>query len=294
MLKRGLIILMFLTMGNGFSQVPVFDKLEILYSQKHYKTVYRRANRLLDVPEFDYSFFPELYKSLALFQLSCNERWLKRHKNSLQEAKNIFKSVSDDPKGMSLIKVHISDIISLNKDLQLYENELLKSGDLLYANELKSVRLEIFSGIPEIDPNELLDAENSVEKPEIVTLRDSIVAFAKKFIGVPYVWAGNDPTGFDCSGYTCYVFRNSGKQLPRRAVDQYEKSHKIKQHNVQKGDLVFFDNGSGISHVGLIVSEKGKPLVMIHASSSKGIMITEIEKSEYWLTRLKGFGSYLY
>jgi cell wall-associated NlpC family hydrolase len=57
--------------------------------------------------------------------------------------------------------------------------------------------------------------------------------------------------------------------------------------------LVFFNNGSGVSHVGMIISEKGQPLVMIHASSSKGIMITDIESSEYWLKRLYGFGTYV-
>ena len=88
--------------------------------------------------------------------------------------------------------------------------------------------------------------------------------------------------------------KQTGKELPRRAVEQYESSRKVKPKNVQKGDLVFFDSGSGISHVGLIISEKGKPLVMIHASSSKGVIITEIEQSDYWLTRLYGFGTFMY
>jgi cell wall-associated NlpC family hydrolase len=124
--------------------------------------------------------------------------------------------------------------------------------------------------------------------------REAIIEYAKKQLGVQYVWAGNDPSGFDCSGFTGYVMKEFGKDLPRRAVDQFETSQKIKEKNVQKGDLVFFDNGSGISHVGMIISDKGKPLVMIHASSSKGIIVTEIEQSDYWLTRLKGFGTYVY
>ncbi|MEY3425146.1 MAG: hypothetical protein RL679_504, partial [Bacteroidota bacterium] len=81
---------------------------------------------------------------------------------------------------------------------------------------------------------------------------------------------------------------------PRRAVDQHENSKKIKEKNAQKGDLIFFDNGSGISHVGMIVSEKGKPLVMIHASSSKGVILTELEKSDYWMKRIYGFGTFVY
>jgi phage terminase large subunit len=107
--------------------------------------------------------------------------------------------------------------------------------------------------------------------------REKIIEYAKKQIGVPYVWSGNDPKGFDCSGFTGYVMKEFGKELSRRAVDQFSGARKVKEKNVQKGDLVFFDNGSGISHVGMIVSDKGKPLVMIHASSSKGIIITEIE-----------------
>src|SRR5574343_842992 len=79
--------------------------------------------------------------------------------------------------------------------------------------------------------------------------RLAIVEYAKKFIGTPYVWAGNEPTGFDCSGFTSYVMKNFKKDLPRRAVDQYNSSRQLKEKNVMMGDLVFFDNGSGISHV---------------------------------------------
>ena len=68
---------------------------------------------------------------------------------------------------------------------------------------------------------------------------------------------------------------------------------KVKKKNVEKGDLVFFDNGSGVSHVGIVISEKGEPLKMIHSSSSKGIIITDVSKSEYWSKRLHGFGTYL-
>ena len=85
----------------------------------------------------------------------------------------------------------------------------------------------------------------------------------------------------------------NGRNLPRRAVDQYNSSQKIKEKNAQKGDLIFFDNGSGISHVGIVVSDPGEPLTMIHSSSSKGIIITDITKSEYWTKRISGFGTYV-
>jgi len=81
--------------------------------------------------------------------------------------------------------------------------------------------------------------------------------------------------------------------LPRRAADQYNACKKIKEKSVQKGDLVFFDNGSGVSHVGMVISEKGEPIVMIHASSSQGIIRTAIDTSDYWKSRLKGYGTFV-
>ena len=60
--------------------------------------------------------------------------------------------------------------------------------------------------------------------------------------------------------------------------------------NAFKGDLVFFGHSGNITHVGLVISDKGAPLSMIHASSSKGIMLTNIETSSYWKPKLKGVG----
>jgi cell wall-associated NlpC family hydrolase len=58
--------------------------------------------------------------------------------------------------------------------------------------------------------------------------------------------------------------------------------------------LVFFNSGSDeVSHVGIIISEKGEPLKMIHASTSKGVIIADIESSDYWMKKLHGFGTFL-
>lgn len=283
----------------SWTQVREFDKMEMLYAQNHYKMVYRKANILLDIPDYDYSQIPKFYKALSLFQLSQNEHWLVRHPNALEDAAELFSSIKKSSDGKKVFDAHIYEVSFLKNDLISWAEDLQRRGKKEEFERLQKVLGGLFDEIPDIDfQGEITESDiigNDQPDNDLYSKeRDQIIEYAKKQIGVPYVWAGNDPTGFDCSGFTGYVMKEFSKELPRRAIDQYESSRKLKEKNVRKGDLVFFDNGSGISHVGMIISEKGEPLVMIHASSSKGIIVTEIEKSDYWLARLFGFGTYVY
>lgn len=281
------------------AQVPEFDKLEMLYAQNHYKMVYRKANRLLDVPDYDWSQIPKLYKALSLFQLSQNDHWLINHPNALDEAASLMNEIKKSSDGRKVFNAHMYEISFLKHDLLAWAEDLKRRNKKEEFDHLQKAISGLFDEIPDLEyqngnSNEFATTNKDAELDMYAKERLALVEYAKKFIGTPYVWAGNEPTGFDCSGFTSYVMKNYKKELPRRAVDQYNSSRQLKEKNVMMGDLVFFDNGSGISHVGMIVSEKEKPLVMIHASSSKGVVITEIEKSDYWLKRLYGFGTYVY
>lgn len=107
----------------------------------------------------------------------------------------------------------------------------------------------------------------------------AIIRTAKQYIGVPYVWAGTSPSGFDCSGLVYYVFKQHGISLNRTAKTQYQHGTFIPKGNLQPGDLVFFENTytTGISHVGIYIGD-GQ---FIHASSSKGVTISSLSNT-YW------------
>lgn len=294
--KLKYLIIVFGLLSFGFrgsleAQVKQFDKLEQLYAQQHYKLVYMKSVKLLDRPDNDYSQLPKFYKSLSLFQLAKNDRWLKRNRNALAEASKLFEEIKGSSDGYKIFNAHINEVSELKEDLFSWGEDLKRTGKDETAEQLEKILVTLFDKVPSVKQKN----NNPVIRTTPVDgdIRSQIIAFAEKQIGVPYTWAGTTPSGFDCSGFTGYVMKEFGYPIPRRAVDQQKSSKKLKDKNVQKGDLIFFNSGSGISHVGIIVSEKGETLKMIHASSSKGVVITDLESSSYWKNRLDSFGTYL-
>jgi len=78
-----------------------------------------------------------------------------------------------------------------------------------------------------------------------------VMRTARHLQGVPYVYGGTSPRGFDCSGYTRYVFARHGVSLPRVASDQYAATRHISRSQAHRGDLVAFPGSGGIYHIGI-------------------------------------------
>ena len=113
-----------------------------------------------------------------------------------------------------------------------------------------------------------------------------IVATAKQYLGVPYVWGGTSPKGFDCSGLIYYVYGQYGYQLQRRASLQYAyNGTSVSKANLQPGDLVFFsDDVDPIGHVGMYIGN-GQ---FIHASSGKGCVTISNLSGAYYAQHYTG------
>ncbi len=117
---------------------------------------------------------------------------------------------------------------------------------------------------------------------------DKVIAVAKAFAGLPYVWAGHDPVGgFDCSGYAYEVMRLSGYDIPRMADQQFEATRRVAYDDLQPGDLVFFETYmKGPSHVGFYLGQGD----FIHASSAaNGVVVSQL-KTGYYSERFLGGG----
>lgn len=146
----------------------------------------------------------------------------------------------------------------------------------------KQARLSQTGAVDEITWHFLMDygKGGNYGKKDVTRLLN----IAMRFGGVPYVWGGETPAGFDCSGFVQYVFRQIGINLPRTADVQYELGRKVLQSELQPGDLVFFETYEpGASHDGIYVGE-GK---FIAANSGTGVAVVSLG-DPYWSSRYLG------
>lgn len=107
----------------------------------------------------------------------------------------------------------------------------------------------------------------------------------KPLYGTPYKASGTSKKGFDCSGFTSYVFDSLGVQLPHSSAAQYELGEQVSRKDLQVGDLVFFNtNGRSVSHVGIYIGNN----TFVHSESGKGVVKTKMNEPYYWNKRFVG------
>lgn len=110
-------------------------------------------------------------------------------------------------------------------------------------------------------------AQAQAEAEALEGRRQSVVAEADAQLGVPYSYGGTTPSGFDCSGFTRWVFSHAlGRELPRTAAEQSALGVGVSLDELVPGDLLFWGSGSGVYHVGIYAGD-GE---YIHASTGGG------------------------
>lgn len=114
---------------------------------------------------------------------------------------------------------------------------------------------------------------------------EQLVNYAQTFNGTPYLYGGTTKKGMDCSGliYSSYKFVN--KTIPRTTLEMSKKGKEVPLKKVKKGDLLFFKTSkkrnTKVNHVGLVTALTKNEIYFIHASTSKGVMVSKLT-NPYW------------
>ncbi|MBP2032296.1 cell wall-associated NlpC family hydrolase [Clostridium algifaecis] len=187
---------------------------------------------------------------------------------------------SDNNKLQSLKTDNESKLAKLNSDKSSEKN--------LIADLDKKEQTIAATSTNSSDNSKVIAAANDVQKirneaPSIsrggsaaAASSSSIVAYASNFLGVPYVWGGTSPSGFDCSGLVQYVYAHFGISLPRTSQEQQCVGTAVSRENLQPGDLVFF--GSPAYHVGIYV---GNGSYINAPKTGDVVKIASVDRSDF-------------
>lgn len=120
-------------------------------------------------------------------------------------------------------------------------------------NPFESFKLQAFS---QEEWDTKMKAQKDKAAPGAGSSADKLIARAKQFIGTPYKWGGTGPLGFDCSGFTQFLYRELGIDLPRISAQQSSSGKRVGIDQLRPGDLVLWDNSSrnnGADHVAIYI-----------------------------------------
>lgn len=186
-----------------------------------------------------------------------------------------------------------NDISAIQKD---NEQKLAKLNDdkdkqsklIVQARALEATYAYQYSGQIGETLNNINNIRNSVPKISesrgAVAISDNaVIAYASNYLGTPYVWGGTSPNpGFDCSGYTQYVYRHFGIYLGRTTYDQIKNGYAVSRENLQPGDLVFFGTYDNPHHMGIYVGNNS----YIHAPHTGDVIkISALSRTDYLTAR---------
>lgn len=121
-------------------------------------------------------------------------------------------------------------------------------------------------------------SSGSSSSSETSSIGQQIATYAQKFVGYPYVYGGSSPSGFDCSGFVQYIYRQFGYSINRTATAQLSNGYSVSYDDLCPGDLVFFGYGASASHVGMYI---GNGMIVHAQNSSTGVVITSLSDSWY-------------
>jgi cell wall-associated NlpC family hydrolase len=130
-------------------------------------------------------------------------------------------------------------------------------------------------------------AKNAPSSAASMQLRKRVVDKARQQVGAAYKYAGTSPSsGFDCSGFTFFVFKSFDVEVSPSSAEQSKQGYKVPLDRVKPADLVFFGDEKRIQHVAMVVERTKDGIVCVHSTTSRGVIVENVSNSSYWKPKI--------
>jgi len=129
--------------------------------------------------------------------------------------------------------------------------------------------------------------KNTPTSTASMQMRKRVVDKAKQYVGSTYKYAGTNPSsGFDCSGFTFFVFKEFNVEVSPSSAEQSKQGYKVSLDRVKPADLVFFGDEKRIQHVAMVVERTKDGIMCVHSTTSRGVIVENVSNSTYWKPKI--------
>ena len=212
-------------------------------------------------------------ETLDLSQLSVQAVQLQQEEKARQEeaARQAALDAYDGAMATRQITVYAAPSDSAASLRTLRQGKVARLNDVTEDGSWYQITFSGTTGYVRSDACQAVQYSDYAGTSAVKSAREDLVDYAKSFLGTRYVWGGASPSGFDCSGFTMYVYAHFGYRMSHGASDQLYAFTRVSSAQRLPGDLVFFSYGGGdISHVGIYLGGGA----FIHATSNGGVKIS--------------------
>jgi len=257
--------------------------VSIILDSESFGDLVSRVDNIKNVLEFD----KKLMARIETVQKELNEKQqsMKNTKESLQSLQVENKQKIDK---IMVTKASQNKLITQLKNKEIVTKELHNK---LIAKQKSNKNISAKIIEPQVSVNKSLVKISELKKSSptytpsrggATVSQGAIIAYASNFLGTPYLWGGTTPSGFDCSGFTQYVYAHFGISVGRTTYDQIKDGVEVSRDNLQPGDLVFFGTFANPHHMGMYIGDNN----YIHAPHTGDVIkISALGRNDYLTAR---------
>jgi cell wall-associated NlpC family hydrolase len=218
---------------NGFAGYT-----EMILSSEDFSDLVSRIENIETIVNFD---------KKVMSEFNATKTKLNETKKDLNKTKEVLLSLQAENKQKL-------DKIVASKESQKKLITQLKSKENIILDEISNIGVSINRDTTNVNGINESSYNNTPSRGGTIVSQSAVISYATEFLGTPYLWAGTSPsTGFDCSGFTQYVYRHFGVSIGRSTGNQINSGVGVSKGDLMPGDLVFFGSSTNPKHTGIYV-----------------------------------------